>query len=74
MCLAVPARIIECDEENAVVEIGGVRRQANVAFIDDPKVGDYLLLHAGFAIRKWSEEDVREYQSIIAGSPELAPP
>ena len=68
MCLAVPAQIIECDGENAVVEIGGVRRQANVAFIDDPKVGEYLLLHAGFAIRKWSEEDVREYQAILSGS------
>lgn len=65
MCLAVPARIIECNGETAVVEIGGVRRQANVAFIDDPKVGEYLLLHAGFAIRKWSEDDVREYQAII---------
>ena len=74
MCLAVPARIIECHGDNAVVEIGGVRRQANVSFVDDPKVGEYLLLHAGFAIRKWSEEDVREYQAILAGSSEFAPP
>ncbi|MBU1694831.1 MAG: HypC/HybG/HupF family hydrogenase formation chaperone [Verrucomicrobia bacterium] len=65
MCLAIPARIIECHGENAVVEIGGVRRQANIAFIDDARPGDYLLLHAGFAIRKWSEEDVREYRALI---------
>jgi hydrogenase expression/formation protein HypC len=65
MCLAVPARIVELTGDNAVVEISGVRRSANVAFIENPKVGDYVLLHAGFAIQKWSEEDVREYREIV---------
>lgn len=67
MCLAVPAKIVELDGENAVVEISGVRRTANVAFIDAPRIGDYVLLHAGFAIRKWSDEDVREYEQITRG-------
>ena len=65
MCLAVPAKIVELDEEMAVVEINGVRRKSNVAFISDARVGDYVLLHAGFAIQKWSEDDVREYNEII---------
>ena len=69
MCLAVPAKIIECSGDTAVVEIGGVRREANISFIDDARPGEYLLLHAGFAIRKWTEEDVREYQAILSGSP-----
>ncbi len=64
MCLAIPAKIIEVDKENAVVEIEGVRRPAIVSFIDDPKIGDYVLLHAGFAIRKWSEQDVKEFNAI----------
>lgn len=52
-------------ENNAVVEIGGISRTANVAFIEDPRVGDYVLVHAGFAIQKWSPEDVREYENLI---------
>lgn len=69
MCLAVPAKILECSGDTAVVEIGGVRREANISFIDDARPGEYLLLHAGFAIRKWTEEDVREYRAILSGSP-----
>lgn len=66
MCLAVPARIVEIDGEDAVVEVNGVRRRSNVSFVQDPKIGDYVLLHAGFAIQKWSEEDVEEYNEIMS--------
>jgi hydrogenase expression/formation protein HypC len=73
MCLAIPAKIVELDGENAVVEIQGVRRAAIVTFIANPQIGDYVLLHAGFAIRKWSEEDVREYNEIIQALDARAP-
>jgi hydrogenase expression/formation protein HypC len=49
-----------------VVELHGVRREANVAFLPDAVVGDYVLLHAGFAIQKWSRDDVAEYERILA--------
>jgi len=65
MCLAIPGKIVELTGDDALVEIEGIRRAANVAFIADAQVGDYVLLHAGFAIEKWSEEDVREYNEII---------
>lgn len=65
MCLAIPAKIIALNGEEAVVEMDNVRRTAVVSFIKDPRIGDYVLLHAGFAIRKWSEEDVREYNEIL---------
>lgn len=68
MCLAVPAKIIAINGEEAVVEMDGVRRTAVVSFIKDPQIGDYVLLHAGFAIRKWSEQDVREYNEIMQGN------
>ena len=67
MCLAVPMRIVEIADDRAVVEIDGVRRAANVAFVPDPKVGDYVLVHAGFAIRKWTEEEAAEYFALFAG-------
>ena len=65
MCLAVPAKLVEIDGDRATIEVGGLRRPIRIPFIPDPKVGEYVLVHAGFAIRKWSEEDVREYQAIL---------
>ena len=66
MCLAVPVRIVKIDKENATVEMDGIRRPCNVSFIPDARVGDWVLVHAGFAIRKWSEDDVREYNETMA--------
>ncbi len=62
MCLAVPVRIVELHGEDAVVERGGARRRCNVTFVPNPRVGEYVLLHAGFGIAKWTEEDVRAYE------------
>ena len=74
MCLASPAKIISIDWPNAVCEIRGVQRRANIAFIESPAEGDYVLLHAGFAIRKWTEEDVAEYNAILAEAGEATLP
>ena len=74
MCLSIPALIVECDGTNAVVEIAGVRRQAVVSFIENPKVGEYVLVHAGFAIARWSESDVREYEAIIRSADSTSSP
>jgi hydrogenase expression/formation protein HypC len=65
MCLAVPAKIIALEGESAVVELNGVQQQANVALIPDPSPGDYVLLHAGFAIQKWADKDVAEWRNVI---------
>jgi len=64
MCLAIPAKIVELEEDNAVLETNGVRRPCNVSFIHEPKIGNWVLVHAGFAIQKWSEEDVREFNEL----------
>lgn len=65
MCLAIPAKIIAINGEEAIVETDGVRRTAVVSFIKDLQIGDYVLMHAGFAIHKWSAQDVREYDEIM---------
>jgi hydrogenase expression/formation protein HypC len=65
MCLAVPAKIVSLDGTSAVIETEGVRREASVALLSDVRVGDYVLLHAGFAIQKWSQEDVSEWRQIV---------
>jgi len=66
MCLAIPAKIIELNVPNSVVEVGGVRRAVNVSFVPDVQVGDHVLVHAGFAIRKCSEGDVQEWNEIAS--------
>ncbi len=60
MCLAVPAKVLTIDGNNAEVDIGGVKRQARLDMMEDVVVGDYVILHAGFAIQKLDEADALE--------------
>jgi hydrogenase expression/formation protein HypC len=61
MCLGVPGRIIEVDGVIATVDFWGVRRQVSLQVVDEPvSVGDYVLNHVGFAIRRIPEEDIAE--------------
>ena len=55
MCLAVPSKIIEIDEQVAKVEVDGVVRDASIMLLDDVGIGDYVIVHAGFAISKVDE-------------------
>ena len=57
MCLAIPMKIISVDGSEAVVEQSGVSRKVNVALLPDLSLGDYVLVHAGFAIAKVQEEE-----------------
>ncbi len=59
MCLAVPGRIVEIEGANAKVDFGGVVRRVNVSLVD-ADVGDYVLVHVGFAIKVLEEGDARE--------------
>lgn len=52
MCLAVPMRVVEIAAGTATCEIDGVRREGSLMMLDGVEVGDYVLLHAGFAIEK----------------------
>ncbi|RLF49834.1 MAG: HypC/HybG/HupF family hydrogenase formation chaperone [Thermoplasmata archaeon] len=63
MCLAVPARIIEVRGKRAIADFGGVRREINLSLVD-AKVGDYVLVHAGFAIQVIDEVDAQEIYSL----------
>jgi len=56
MCLSIPARIVSIEGSMADVSAGGTIFKAGMQMIENPKVGDYILLHAGFAIQKISEE------------------
>jgi hydrogenase expression/formation protein HypC len=60
MCLAVPVRVIARTGDEAEVEIGGVKRQVSVMLTPEAKVGDYVLLHTGYAISVIDEAEARE--------------
>lgn len=77
MCLSIPSKVTHIDEKNnlATVDTMGVVRKASLDFIDQPvAVGDYVLLHIGFAMNKIDEEDAMEslklYEEIIASMEE----
>ena len=60
MCLAVPLKIVEIDVLNAVGEVEGLRRRMRLDFIKEPKIGEYVIVHAGFAIERLPEEQALE--------------
>ncbi len=64
MCLAVPLRLAEINGNDAVGERDGIRRKVRVDFIREPKVGDYVIVHAGFAIERLSAEQAEEDLAI----------
>ncbi|HEY5562900.1 MAG TPA: HypC/HybG/HupF family hydrogenase formation chaperone [Clostridiaceae bacterium] len=62
MCLGFPLKIVEINNENKVAqgEMNGVRRKVRIDFIPDIKLGEYVLVHAGFAMEKMDEKSVIE--------------
>ncbi len=65
MCLGVPMRILSINAEQAVVELGGVRREISLVLVDDYAVGDYVLVHAGFAISRIDEDIADETIALL---------
>ena len=64
MCLAVPAKVLELKENIAVCDFGGVKRNVNIEMIEEVKIGDYLVVHVGYAIEKMSEKEAMETYKI----------
>ncbi len=75
MCLAVPARVIAVEEggANARVELGGLERSVSLALVEGVKVGDYLLIHVGFAINTIDPEEARRTLALFAEAGMLEP-
>jgi len=71
MCLSIPARVESIDGEMAVVNVGGVRYNASLQMVEDVGIGDFVLLHTGFAIQKLSEEEAKETLELFKEFEEL---
>jgi hydrogenase expression/formation protein HypC len=68
MCLAVPARIVELNGTAATISVDGALREIDVSLVEEPRLGDYVLVHAGFAIHKWEQSEVEELEAIRANT------
>lgn len=65
MCLGVPARVMEVHGTSATVEVGGARREISVLLLDRVAAGDWVILHAGFAIEKLSPEEAEKTLALF---------
>jgi hydrogenase expression/formation protein HypC len=65
MCLAVPVQVIFIEGDEAEVEIGGVKRRVSIALTPEAKVGDYVLLHTGYAINVVDKAEAQETLKIF---------
>ena len=72
MCLAVPGKIVEVQDMLATVDINGVMRKISLMLLPEAKVGEFVLIHAGFAIQTIDEEEVRKTLELFKELEEYA--
>lgn len=67
MCLAIPVKVVELFEgDQALVDVGGVRKEISLALVDGIAVGDYVILHVGYAIQKLDAEEAEKTLALFA--------
>lgn len=66
MCLGIPGKIIEINGSTAKVDIAGTKKEASIKLMEDVKVGEFVIIHAGFAIEKVDEQKARETLELIS--------
>jgi len=65
MCLAIPSKITHIQNDMAMVDVDGVKREASLLLLEDARVGDYVIIHAGFAIKKIDESAAMETLKLL---------
>ncbi|MFO7837929.1 MAG: HypC/HybG/HupF family hydrogenase formation chaperone [Desulfosalsimonadaceae bacterium] len=65
MCLAIPSRIVDIQSNIATIDVEGVRRQVSLMLLEDARIGDYVIVHAGFAIQKLDEQTAMESLELL---------
>jgi len=67
MCLAIPVRVVErLGDDAAIVELGGIRKQISLALVDGVQVGDYVILHVGYALSRLDPEEAERTLALFA--------
>lgn len=66
MCLGIPAKLVSLDEEGiGLVDFGGVQREVSLQLVPEASIGDYVLVHVGFAIQRLDEEEAQETLQLL---------
>ena len=65
MCLAVPMKLVEIGDDTGIAELGGVTREVNLGLLEGINIGDYIIVHAGFAIQKLDKEQAEETLDLL---------
>ena len=65
MCLAIPMKILKIEGDRAIVSSGGIQRIIGINFLKGPKIGDYVIVHAGFAIEKLDTVKAEETLKLL---------
>lgn len=65
MCLAIPSKIVKIENEMATIDVDGVKREASLLLLEDANVNDYVIVHAGFAIKKLDEAVAMETLNLL---------
>jgi hydrogenase expression/formation protein HypC len=72
MCLAIPCRVCELKaDENAIVEVGGIRKEISLALVEDVAVGDYVIVHVGYALTRLDPDEAAKTLQAFAELGEL---
>ena len=71
MCLAIPSKITKIENNMATIDVDGVQREASLLLLEDAKTGDYVIVHAGFAIQKIDEQAAMETLALLKEAAEL---
>ena len=70
MCLAIPVRVVELQgESTAIVDLDGIRKAISLALVDDVQVGDYVILHVGYALSKLDPAEAERTLALFAALP-----
>ncbi len=64
MCLAIPMKLIKIEGDKGEVELSGVKKEVSLKLLREVEIGDYLIIHAGFAIEKLNEEEAKKTLAI----------
>ena len=65
MCLAIPSKIVEIHGDTAVIDVDGVRRECSLLMLENPNIGDYVIVHAGFALHTIDEDAAMESLKLL---------
>lgn len=74
MCLAIPVRVVElAGDSSAIVDLDGIRREISLALVDDVQVGDFVIVHVGYALSKLDPEEAERTLALFAAAPHGQP-